>query len=88
MYALEDAGGAEILSYHWHPEGRSAVREPHLHLGPSAKVGLTILANAHLPTGRLALVNILRLAISEFGVVPRRDDWADVFAGAEYGYGT
>ena len=71
-YTLEDRAGQEILSYHWHPEGRSDVSVPHLHLGPGATEGrvLADLAAAHLPTGYISLQAVLRLAIAELGVRP------------------
>jgi hypothetical protein len=30
---------------------------------------------AHFPTGRLAFEDVLRLVITQFGVIPLRDDW-------------
>jgi hypothetical protein len=77
-FALDDSSYREILAYHWHPLGVSAVTTPHLHLGPGALLGRDDLMMAHLPTGAVALADVVRLAIMDFGVVPRRDDWAKV----------
>jgi hypothetical protein len=33
------------------------------------------LHRAHIPTGIISLPAVIRLAISEFGVTPLRDDW-------------
>jgi hypothetical protein len=78
-YALLDREGREIVAYHWHPmTGPSTMKAPHLHLGPAAVVGHKMLARAHLPTGVVALQDILVLAISELGVKPRRRDWARI----------
>ncbi|MBI4312849.1 MAG: hypothetical protein HY681_13870 [Chloroflexi bacterium] len=77
-FALWNASVSEIISYHWHPVGVSAVTTPHLHLGPGALVGRDELKAAHLPTGAIALAGVIRLAIADLGVVPRRSDWAEV----------
>ena len=74
-YRLSDRDDREIVAYHWHPEGMSHVTTPHLHLGPAAEVGWRPLARAHLPTGRIALEEVLRLAIEAFGARALRPDW-------------
>ncbi len=75
-FALTDSDDKELLTYHWHPAARSAVTWPHLHLGAfSHGAGLS---RAHLPTGRIALEQVLRLGISDLGVQPRRQDWSAV----------
>lgn len=83
-YSLLDAGEKEIIAYHWHPH--SDVAFPHLHICSGARVGRVDLRNAHIPTGRVALEDFLRMAITEFGVTPRRDDWLDVLAQAQAAY--
>ena len=37
-----------------------------------------VLSGAHLPTGYVALQDLIQLAIEEFAVTPRRRDWARV----------
>lgn len=66
---------SEILSYHWHPAGSSSVRTPHLHVGAEIRVGERWLPKIHIPTGPIALQDLLILAIEELGVEPIRDDW-------------
>jgi hypothetical protein len=85
-YRLEDDNSREILSYHWHPEGRVTV--PHLHLGAGAADGRLRpdLAGAHLPTGPIALQDVLRLAIAELGVRPTRPDWDDILRRSREAY--
>jgi hypothetical protein len=78
MYALYDRSGREVLAYHWHPEGRSHITAPHLHLGAGAEVSRRDLADAHLPTGDIALEDVLRLAITDLGVRPLRRNWSDI----------
>jgi hypothetical protein len=78
QYTLRDIDGREIIAYHWHPEGRSHVTTPHIHLGPGAEMGRRDLARAHLPTGQVMLEDVLRFAITELGVRPLRRDWSEV----------
>ncbi len=86
MYTFYDARGGQLLSYHWHPEGRSPITTPHLHLGASA-VTRDLLATAHLPTGLITLIDVIRLAIQDFGVRPLRRDWAAVLDRAHRAFG-
>ncbi len=79
-------GEKELLVYHWHPRGASPHTNPHLHLGPGAELGFELLQGAHVPTGRIALEELLRLAITELSVRPRREDWAEVLADTQAGY--
>jgi hypothetical protein len=81
-YGLEDGDGQEVLAYHWHPEARSALTIPHLHLGAGAGHLRRELYRAHLPTGRIALEDFLRLAIRDFGVQPLHTDWQEVLEKA------
>jgi hypothetical protein len=78
FYALREAGGHEIFSYQWHPLITASVTFPHLHIGYGAYVGRDEFHKAHLPTGRVALEDFVRLLIEEFHVPPVRDDWPEV----------
>ena len=75
VYSLENSTRQELLSYQWHPSGRSPITFPHFHLGPGSRIGDERVARAHLPSGRIAPQAFLRLLITEFGVPPRRADW-------------
>lgn len=81
-YSFRDAAEREILSYHWHPHGRSRFTQPHLHLGKAAEVRQRDLASAHLPTGHVSLPDVVELAIEGFGVAPRIEGWRDVVSEA------
>lgn len=75
-YALRDAPTREFFSYHWHPEAAEEgrrIEHPHLHVWDEGRVG-ALLRKAHLPTGRVALEEVLRLLITDLGVKPRRAD--------------
>jgi hypothetical protein len=81
-YSIREAPDRELLRYDWHPamkeEGR-AVAHPHLHTSAGGVAGKW-LHKAHLPTGRVALEDILQLLLTDLGVRPRRDDWERVLA--------
>lgn len=77
-YALEDLDGREVLAYHWHPEAQGQIAFPHLHLGAGAAPQGFDLVRVHLPTGQISLEAVLRLAITDFGVHPRRPDWDEI----------
>ena len=88
-YRLLDPAKQEIIAYHWHPEGESPVTYPHLHLTSRVRpieLGVAFdpvaLAEMHLPTGSIRLADVVRLLIAEFGVAPRRPDWATILAVA------
>ncbi len=78
-YRMDDADGREIVAYHWHPEGRSHVAVPHLHLGAALGELRPEATRAHLLTGLATPVAVLTFAVERFDVVRRRADWADVF---------
>jgi hypothetical protein len=77
---------AELLVYHWHPSGVSPQTRPHLHIGPAAELAFKPLQGAHVPTGRIALEEVLRMAIVELGAQPRRKDWDQIFERTQAGY--
>jgi hypothetical protein len=78
-YAVETQDAHEIVGYHWHPDGVSPVRFPHLHLGPAALVGMEDLRRkAHLPTGRVAFEEVVEFLIATFGVEPDRTLWQEI----------
>jgi hypothetical protein len=80
-YALFDEAERDILSYEWHPEGTSWVTWPHAHIGGAMlRDGVRLSSRMHLPTRQVAIEDVIRLAIVEFGVRPRRSDWASVLA--------
>jgi hypothetical protein len=78
-YAVETQDAHEIVGYHWHPDGVSPVKFPHLHLGPAARIGMEELhRKAHLPTGRVAFEDVVELLIGTFGVEPDRGLWQEI----------
>jgi hypothetical protein len=78
-YAIETQGAQEIVGYHWHPDGISPVKFPHLHLGPAARIGLEELnRKAHFPTGRIAFEDVVEFLIATFRVEPDRTIWQEI----------
>jgi hypothetical protein len=84
LYGLDDDQGREIIGFHWHPAGRSAETAPRFHLGAGARVGrpeLTV--DAHLPSGRVSVEEMLRMAITVFEVKPIRPNWEEVLDASQ-----
>ena len=79
-YTVEEAGesGREMFAYHWHPSERTAITFPHFHLYQGAGPMRDDVRKAHFPTGRVSFEDVLRLVITQFGVLPLRDDWAAI----------
>jgi len=77
-YSLEDEAEQEYVAYHWHPEGRSDAIYPHLHIGRASQLPPrgVITSKLHLPTSRVAIEDVLRLAIQQLGVKRLHQDWA------------
>jgi hypothetical protein len=76
-HLLTTASGEVILNYHWHPDGNSHVKSPHVHVGASQLSADAVLSHkTHVPTGRVSLEWVIRSAV-EFGAEPLHDDWAD-----------
>jgi hypothetical protein len=74
FYSLEAVDDeSEVIAFHWHPSAPGASERPHLH------VRGVRLDKAHIPTGRIAIEQVIALAV-ELGAEPTRDDWADVLA--------
>ena len=90
FYDLRADTNTELLTFHWTPEakGDGVVTFPHLHverslIAPTAPVRPRDFHKIHVPTGRVSVEAIIRLAITEFGAVPLKDDWAAVLDRTE-----
>lgn len=81
QYMLTYKDEHEILAYQWHPQ--SKIKFPHLHLGSSAKISSKTLNKLHMPTGRIALEQVLRLTVDELGVKPINNRWEAILAEAQ-----
>lgn len=81
LYAIRHED-RELVSYHWHPSGKSPISQPHMHVGAAVQIGDRWLGKVHLPTGMVGLEQIIALAVVELGVEPLRDDWERLIAEA------
>ncbi len=82
QYALRDHSGRELLAFHWHPDGRSPVAFPHLHVSaalrgttPSGDPAVLPLDKLHIPTGHLSAADVVRLLVAELRVRTLTIDW-------------
>lgn len=84
-YHIVEADFTEIMLFHWHPDGSSDRKGPHMHLGRSQLTPEAVVSHkTHIPTGRVALESVVRLLIMELSVPALRDDWETVLSeGAE-----
>lgn len=78
----ENPTGEELLSFHWTPftEDPRQRTFAHCHVGAALLTRPTPVAEGrfhkvHIPTERLCVERIVRLAIEEFGAEPLREDW-------------
>lgn len=81
-YKLEDTDGRELISWHWHPRTAGLDARPHIHV-PDGPLG-----NRHLPTGRVGLESVVRFALLEMHVRPRRADWGQVLDNVQKAFET
>jgi hypothetical protein len=82
MYELQTASGELVWSYHWHPT--STIGSPHAHIGHTQLAPDAVLSyKAHHPTGRISLESVVRTCVADYGVIPRKDDWAEILARRE-----
>lgn len=76
-YSLDDSNQKEIVAYHWHPT-ISDIDFPHLYIEQGSGVTRKELFRAHLPTGRIALEDMIWCTIRDFSIQVLRDDWVGV----------
>ena len=82
-YKLSNNEGRELVTYHWHPHEPNSILWPHLHIGSAvidtAEPGFgKRFSRLHLPTSRISIEQVIRAAISQFDVIPTRQDWESV----------
>jgi hypothetical protein len=78
FYAVGQQRAGELLAYHWHPQGRGRVVDPHLHVNADARGDVGWIGKLHLPTGHVELPDVIQIVIEELGARPIREDWAAV----------
>jgi hypothetical protein len=83
-YAIEVAETKqEVLAYHWDRDTAMVVPYAHMHLGFANTAEEPLIGpKAHIPTGRVAVEDLVFFTIQELRIHPRRDDWRTVIAEA------
>ncbi len=73
IYSVFNASERRILGWHYHPEGRGErpVATPHLHVYVDTEAGGQSLPKLHLPTGRVALEDVVTFLVDGMGVLAR-----------------
>jgi hypothetical protein len=82
-YTVSDRDGHELVSYQWHPQARSPVTSPHLHLGSRLVRADSPLTPIHWPTGHVTFAEIVRALLRDQAVEPLRPDWDPVLRQSE-----
>jgi hypothetical protein len=80
----EDEGAQELLAWHWHPLTTPDRQQPHLHVRMDHPFLGVTLSRLHIPSGRVAFEEIVRLLITELHVQTNRDDWHEVLTDSEH----
>jgi hypothetical protein len=80
-YEVLNEDGSEFLIYHWHPDGISPEVRPHLHIGGAHR-------KTHIPTGRVAMEDVVRMCLRDLGTEPQRGDWAEVLEESQAAFET
>ena len=60
---------ANVFEFHWHPDTTRSLKWPHLHVVGNTQDGNV--ERVHFPTARLAVEDLIRLLIRDFGVKTR-----------------
>lgn len=84
MYSVDDADGRELIAAHWHPTTPGPHTSPHMHV-PNDMVSEAgyFLSREPLPTGRITFESVVRFTVTNIGVEPLCDDWAERLLLAE-----
>lgn len=79
---LLDHAGRGLLAFHWHPDGRSPIAFPHLHVSaamrgttPSGEAAVLPLDKVHVPTGHLSVADAIRRPSVEPGIGALAPGW-------------
>ncbi len=86
LYSIADAEGKDLIGFHFHPDlTEDPILYPHIHAyAKDDKRFLSLdLQRKHIPSGRVALEDVIRWLISELKVKPKRDDWDEILTKAK-----
>lgn len=85
LYSIADADCNDLVGFHFHPElNEDPVIYPHVHAyaNKDERFLAVNLHRRHIPSGRVALEDIVHWLIVELKVKPQREDWEAVLAEA------
>jgi hypothetical protein len=77
IYAVADADGP-LVDFHYHPANSAeGIHFPHIHVYADAdnRFASFHLHKKHIPSGRVALEDVIQWLIEELGVIPLKRDW-------------
>lgn len=78
IYKITEADEAELVQWHWHPDGASDERDPHYHFAEIALAPDGIFTpKTHIPSPRATLEEVVRRCIEWAGAAPLCADWRD-----------
>jgi hypothetical protein len=84
MHAVQTIDDTEIIAFHWHPDGKSDVTFPHVHVGTTQLNPAGVISKKHhIPAPRMSVEGVLRFCIEQLEVEPLRPDWSSVLADSE-----
>lgn len=81
LYSILDADRNDLIGFHFHPElNEDPVQYPHVHVYADAdkRFSFLNLHRRHIPSGRVALEDVIHWLIDELKVKPLREDWEKV----------
>jgi hypothetical protein len=86
LYSIADADGKDLVGFHFHPDlTEDPILYPHIHAyaNQDPRYLSLNLHRKHIPSGRVALEDVIRWLISELKVKPLRKNWDDVLTKAK-----
>lgn len=70
---------AEVMLFHWLPDGRCSTKRPHVHVGQSQLSRDAVFTRKqHIPTGRVSIEEVVLMLIEELNVVSLKGDYRAV----------
>jgi hypothetical protein len=85
LYSIADSDQNDLIGFHYHPElNEDPVLYPHIHAyaNKDERFLPLNLHRRHIPSGRIALEDVIRWLIDELEMKPNRDDWDAVLTSA------
>lgn len=85
LYSVADSNIDDLVGFHYNPElTDDPILYPHIHAyaNQDPRFQPLNLHRRHIPSGRVALEDVIRWLIDELEIVPARSDWDKVLADA------